>query len=206
MKTDLNKTMLPMKLQLFADGTDPEPDTLEQQPDETKPDGSSDNDGDGGDEEGHAPTVEELMAQLAQERAEKEKYKVSLNKASSEAAEYKKKFREKQTAKEQEEEAIREQQEQHEKYVKDIETELATIKATKRYMGLGMPEDLAAETAKAEIEGDSEAVTANMKKFMDKMLKTKEAEWLKSRPPVNAGNGEDGDDKKDPFLTGFNSL
>lgn len=211
LKESLKDSKIPMNLQTFAEGGNPVPDN----PDGGLPTGGDpapDGEGNGesgegsGEGEPHTPTVEELMAQLAQERAEKEKYKVSLNKASSEAAEYKKKFREKQTAKEQEEEAIREQQEQHAKYVKGIETELATIKATKRYMGLGMPEDMAAETAKAEIEGDSEAVTASMKKFMDKMIKVKEAEWLKSRPPVNAGNGEDGDDKKDPFLAGFNSL
>ena len=51
------------------------------------------------------PTVEELMAQLASERAEKEKYKNASDKASSEAAQYKKQLRSKQTAEEQEAEA-----------------------------------------------------------------------------------------------------
>ena len=44
----------------------------------------------GTDNQQETPTVEELMAQLAAERAEKEKYKNASNKASSEAAEYKK--------------------------------------------------------------------------------------------------------------------
>ena len=35
------------------------------------------------------PTVEELMRQLANERAEKERYKIASDKASSEAAAYK---------------------------------------------------------------------------------------------------------------------
>lgn len=195
---------LPMNLQLFAEDKPEEPGSPETYPSGGEAPAET-NSEDETESEGEAPTIEELMAQLAQERAEKEKYKVALNKSSSEAAEYKKKFREKQTAKEQEEEAKREQQEQHEKYVKSIETELATIKATKRYMGIGMPEELAAKTAKAEIEGDNESVTANMKKHMDAVVKAKEAEWIKSRPPVNAGNGEDGDEKKDPFLAGFNS-
>ena len=55
--------------------------------------------------ESKQPTVEELMAQLATERAEKEKYKNRSDKASSEAAEYKKQLRSKQTAEEQEAEA-----------------------------------------------------------------------------------------------------
>lgn len=196
---------IPMNLQFFAEGEPDGAGTQGSNPSGGDPSGAAGDDA--GEKEGgeHTPTVEELMAQLAKERAEKERYKVALNKSSSEAAEYKKKFREKQTAEEQEEEAKREQQEQHDKYVKGIETELATIKATKRYMGIGMPEDLAADTAKAEIKGDNEAVTANMKKFMDVTIKAKEADWIKNRPPVNAGNGEDGDDKKDPFLAGFNS-
>ena len=193
-----------MNLQFFAEAADGEsgnPTSSDGEPAGGQGAGS----GEGSGEEDKTPTVEELMALLAQERAEKEKYKASFNKASSEAADYKKRFRERQTAQEQEEEAKREQQEQHDKYVKGLETELSTIKATKRYMGIGMPENLATETAKAEIAGDNENVTANMKKFMDSTVKEKEAEWLKNRPPVNAGNGEGEDDKKDPFLAGFNS-
>ena len=51
------------------------------------------------------PTVEELMAQLAQERANSAKLQNDYNKASSEAANYRKQLKAKQTAKEQEEEA-----------------------------------------------------------------------------------------------------
>ena len=49
-------------------------------------------------QENNTPTVDELMAQLATERAEKEKYKSASDKASSEAAKYKKELRSKQTA------------------------------------------------------------------------------------------------------------
>jgi len=151
-----------------------------------------------------APTVEELMAQLAQERAEKERYKVASNKASSDAATYKKQLRAKLTAEEQEEEAKREQEEQHKKYVTGLEKELSTNKATKRYMGLGMDEALASETATAEIEGDAEKVTENMRKHMESVVKQKESEWVQSRPDVNAGHEEDREEK-DPFLAGFES-
>ena len=54
------------------------------------------------------PTVEELMAQLAQERANSAKLQNDYNKASSEAANYRKQLKAKQTAEEQEEEAKRE--------------------------------------------------------------------------------------------------
>ena len=67
------------------------------------------------------PTVEELMAQLAQERANSAKLQNDYNKASSEAANYRKQLKAKQTAEEQEEEAKREAEEEHKKYVKGLE-------------------------------------------------------------------------------------
>ena len=137
-------------------------------------------------QEDNIPTVEELMTQLAQERAERAKLKNSFDRTSSELADTKK------------------ADEEHKKYVEGLETKIKTIDATKRYMGLGMDEKLAEETAAAEIAGDVDKVTDNMKKYQDALIKAKEAEWLKSRPPVNAGHEED-KDEKDPFLEGFNS-
>lgn len=61
------------------------------------------------------PTVEELMAQLAQERANSAKLQNDYNKASSEAANYRKQLKAKQTAEEQEEEAKKEAEEEHKK-------------------------------------------------------------------------------------------
>ena len=46
--------------------------------------------------------------------------------------------------------------------------------------------------------GDKEAEA----KFKEASIKEAETEWLKSRPPVNAGQGED--EETDLFLKGFN--
>ena len=151
-------------------------------------------------QEEKAPTVEELMAELAQERADKEKLKNTLDKTSSEAANFKKQLRAKQTAEEQEEEAKREREEKNKQYVTGLESKIQTIEATERYMGIGMTKELAS----AELEGNSEKVMANMQKHMDSVVKAKEAEWLKNRPDVQAGNEEDGKEE-DAFLKGFNS-
>lgn len=159
---------------------------------------------DGKETKENAPTLEEAMTLLAQERAKSAKLKNSFDKASSDLADVRKQLKARLTAEEQEQEAKKEAEEEHKKYVKGLEDELATIRATQRYMGLGMSTELAEETAKAEISGDIDAVTENMKKHQEALLKKKEAEWLQSRPPVNAGNPE-GEDKKDPFLEGFNS-
>ena len=144
------------------------------------------------------PTVEELMAQLAQERANSAKLQNDYNKASSEAANYRKQLKAKQTAEEQEEEAKRE----HKKYVKGLEDTIKMTNATNRYLALGMSGDMAKDTAQAELDGDMVKVTENMSKFKDASIKEAETEWLKSRPPVNAGQGED--EETDLFLKGFN--
>lgn len=149
-----------------------------------------------------SPTVEELMSQLASERAEKEKYKNASDKASSEAAKYKKELRSKQTAEEQEAEAKREAEEAKERHTKELEEKLAKIDAQKRFMAIGMSEEMAEEAATAELAGESDKVTELYKKFNDASIKAAQAEWQKSRPPVNAGQGEEG--KDDPFLKGFN--
>ncbi len=148
------------------------------------------------------PTVEELMAQLAQERANSAKLQNDYNKASSEAANYRKQLKAKQTAEEQEEEAKREAEEEHKKYVKGLEDTIKMTNATNRYLALGMSAEMAKDTAKAELDGDMEKVTENMGKYNEAKVKAAEAEWLKSRPPVNAGQGEE--EETDLFLKGFN--
>ena len=148
------------------------------------------------------PTVEELMAQLAQERANNAKLKNSFDKASSELANTKKQLREKQSAEEQEEEAKKEAAEEHKKYVQGLENTIKMTNATNRYLALGMSGDMAKDTAQAELDGDMVKVTENMSKFKDASIKEAETEWLKSRPPVNAGQGED--EETDLFLKGFN--
>ena len=144
------------------------------------------------------PTVEELMAQLAQERAEKAKLKNNFDKTSSELANTKKQLKAKQTAEEQEEEA----NDEHKKYLKGLEDTIKMTNATNRYLALGMSGDMAKDTAQAELDGDMVKVTENMSKFKDASIKEAETEWLKSRPPVNAGQGED--EETDLFLKGFN--
>ena len=76
------------------------------------------------------------------------------------------------------------------------------MELTDRYLALGMSGDMAKDTAQAELDGDMVKVTENMSKFKDASIKEAETEWLKSRPPVNAGQGED--EETDLFLKGFN--
>ena len=98
--------MIDYQLQFFAD--EPEGETNEQEqgnPTETPEQ-----------EQEKTPTVEELMAELAKERAAKAKDKAALDKVLKENGEIKKQLRAKQTQQEIDDEAKREAEEQQKAY------------------------------------------------------------------------------------------
>ena len=158
-------------------------------------------------QEEHEFTYDELLAQLDHERAEKARYKAAVSKTSSEAAEWKKKFRQRQTAEEQEADAKREEAEQQKEHLRSVERELSMMKATNRYLKQGMDEKLAKECAELEADGDMEAlmskISANREAQIDAAVKKAKEELLASRPDINAGNGEEGGEKEDPFIKAF---
>ena len=131
------------------------------------------------------PTVEELMAQLANERAEKEKYKNVADKASSDASKYKKQLRSKQTAEEQEaaarEEADRIQKENYENAMK----ELNHIKAVAAYKNIS---EKAVDTLiEAVSDGDHGTIAKIIKNEVKAAIASAKSEWMKTRPAVNTG-------------------
>ena len=155
-------------------------------------------------EESKTPTIEELMTELAKERAEKVKLKNSLDNTASEAAKYKKALREKQSAEEIQTEEKLKAEEQQRQYIADLEAFKKKAEAKSRYALLGMSEDLATKAAEAEVSGDYDLLAEVHKKHTESMIKAKEAEWYKNRPDPNVGNG--GNEKEvDPFLAGFNA-
>jgi hypothetical protein len=153
-----------------------------------------------------APTIEELMVQLAQERAEKERFKASIDKLTASNGDLTKKLRAKQTAEEQAEDAKREQEAQRAAHVKELEDKLNLIETTQRYQTMGMDANLAEATAKAELAGDKDLVAKNIAAMTDAKIKAAEAEWLKSRPDPQGCTGEkDKDDEESAFWAAFNS-
>lgn len=155
-------------------------------------------------------TYDELLSQLASERAEKARYKAAVSKTSSEAAEWKKKFRARQTAEEQEADAKREEAEQQKEHLKKVERELSMMKAKARYLQQGMDEKLATECAELEVENDIDALMGKISQhtsaLVDAAAKKAQEELLASRPDIKAGNGEDGNgEEEDPFIKAFNN-
>lgn len=144
--------------------------------------------------EENTPTVEEVLAELAKERAEKEKLKNSLNTTSSELAATKKQLKTKMTAEEQFEEEKRIADEAKDARIQELETKFRKIEYSKRYMGIGMDEKT------AETISDLTGELQDPDKFfssLDKFIKAKEKtsgedalqKFLKSRPDIKAGSG-----------------
>ena len=145
-----------------------------------------------GAEEEKKPTYDELVAQLAAERADKERVKNQKDTASREAAEYKKKYREKMTAEEQEALEKKEADEAKDARIKELEEKMSVIDNTAFWGGasIGMDEELAKATAEAEATGDKEKFRTNIAKHIKSIKDSAYQQALKDRPGIAAGNGD----------------
>ena len=89
-------------------------------------------------------------------------------------------------------EAKAEQQAQRDAYVKELEKFKAVAESSERYLGMGMPAEMAKATATAEYEGSMDVVTGNITKFMAERDKQKESEiraqYLAQMPTPQSGN------------------
>lgn len=134
--------------------------------------------------------VEALKSELAKLKAERERLKTSLDRTASEVADYKKKYREKLDAEEQE----KLNRQEHDDYVKGLERQIKQNEAFARYSSLGMGLELAKETAEFEVAGDISKVTDNIKKYQDTLVESAKTKWLESRPEIKSDNGGSSDD------------
>lgn len=154
--------------------------------------------GDGGDNgDGHenTPTVDELLAQLAQERATNAQNKAALDKALKEKGELTKNLRAKMSAEEQEAEAKKAADEAKDARIQELESKFRMMDYSKRYMGIGMDEKTA-ETL-SELTGelsDADKFFSALDKFMKSKIKSagEEAiqELIKKNPEIKSGTGD----------------
>ena len=93
-----------------------------------------------------------------------------------------------------------EREEQFRKLLK----ENTVTKLAKNFLKLGYPEDKAEEAANAQYEGDTDTLFRIQSEVQANLIKQKEAEWYKNRPPVATGVGDA--TEEDAFLKGFNSV
>lgn len=142
-----------------------------------------------GNQQDNTPSVEELMAQLAEANAEKEKYKNANDKLSKSEAEMKRKLRATQTAEEQKKEEEEEAKRIAEEEKETMRKELNHIKAVAAYKNI--PEEKTVELLiEAVSEVDHSAIATIIENEKQKAVKEAKAEWQKSRPHANAGTGD----------------
>lgn len=144
----------------------------------------------------NTPSVDELMAELAKERAEKAKLKNSFDTASSELAATKKQLRTKMSAEEQIEEEKRLADEAKDAEIKELKDKFRVMDYSKRYMGIGMDEKTAESLSELTGElADADKFFSALGKFITASNKAAEEnyrqELIKNNPDINAGSGGD---------------
>ncbi len=135
-------------------------------------------------------TPEQKVAALEASYADGEKIKAALDKATSEAASFKKQLRERMT---EEEAAKAKATEEHTALLarlEQLEHEKAVSGYTASYLAMGYEANLAKSTAEALAKGDMDTVFKNQKVHADAREKALRTELLKQTPPPAAGSGD----------------
>ena len=128
----------------------------------------------------------ELKAELAKEKAEKARFKASIDKLTKEAADKKREERAKLS---EDERVAQERAEEFERLKAKAEadaTELNHLKAVTAYKGLS-DEETVEKLIDAVNDKDHAAIANLIKLECERAVKTKEAEWKKSRPDAFVG-------------------
>lgn len=116
------------------------------------------------------------------------KLKTALSKSNSEAAEYKRQLREKQTEAEKAEAERAEREKAAEEERVTLKKMVAVMELEKQYLAAGYSAELATASAKAQADGDTETVMKNQIAFLESERKRIEAEALKNQPNLSKGN------------------
>ena len=130
-------------------------------------------------------TVEEQIQQLMMENA---KLKRAMDKASSEAADYKKKYNA--TLSEQEKASVEQAEEQHrrDERLAELERENSIHKFTEQFLDLGYDKESAKKAATAQVDNDLEMLFKLQKENIDAKILAKEQELIKDMPRAKTGH------------------
>ena len=191
---------MPLNLQFFAEGESSGEDDAGKSEEGSAGGEEEKNKDVGKDDDKPTKSYEDALAEIAAAQAEAKKAKAERDAALKKTGEITKQLRAKMTEAELEAEKKQAEDEERAAYVKDLEHYKAENEARKRYRLQGMSDDLAEKAAKAEIEGDMDALADVQQQHTKALLKEKEAEWKASRPRVNIGDGEEGSMTKEEIL------
>lgn len=135
----------------------------------------------------NTPTVEELMAQLESERAEKERHKSALDKALKEKGDITKQLRARQSEDERLSAEQAEAQRIRDEEFEATKAELNRMKAIGAYKSISS-EKVVENLIEAVSNADHNAIAKIFESEIEARVKSAQAEWLKSRPQANVGS------------------
>lgn len=124
--------------------------------------------------------------------AEVTRLKTALSKANSEAADYKKQLRGKQS---EDEANAAAQKEEHDRLAQenaDLKRSIALSERKAKLLAMGYDESLATETATAMVDGDMDKVMANQSKYLEVQKKAIQADHMRKTPRPAAGSENTG--------------
>ena len=148
-------------------------------------------------------TIEQQVQKLTEQNQslmnDLAKLKKASDKNSAEASEWKKKYQATLSAQEQASQEKAEKEAAREEQFKQLMRENQVNKFVRQYMSQGYTEELAQKAAEAMYDGDTETFFKVQSDATNAIIKAREAEWLKSRPDVNAGTGNSVQITKEQF-------
>ena len=131
--------------------------------------------------------LEAYEPEIPTESPEVEKLKRTISKINSEAADYKKQLRERQTEAERAEAEANEQRKKMEEQIKVLTEEKQLSQYKSAYISMGYSTELAGKKAEAVLRGDMDAVFAIEKEFNQKQKEALEAATLNNQPKLTGG-------------------
>lgn len=140
-----------------------------------------------------AMTAEEKLKALEgyefeEKPTDDKKWKDAVDKATAEAAKYKKELREKQTEQERLEAERAEKDKEKDEMLASLIKEKSLAEQKSNFLKVGYSEELADKSAKAIVDGDYKTVFANLGTFISERDKKKEAELLDKTKRPNGGS------------------
>lgn len=132
----------------------------------------------------HSASVEEQLQTLMVENA---KMKRAMERANSEAADYKKKYNATLSEQERASQEKAEEQARRDERLAELERENSIHKFTESFLDLGYDKESAIKAATAQVDGDVDELFKLQKKIIDEKVLAKEQELYKSMPRAKTG-------------------
>lgn len=188
-----NKLFMPLNLQMFAEETDTKPDNeVEVKKDaEAKPTPPEKPKVESKPKDTTGKSDKSLEEQLQELRVSNAKLKKAMEKSTSEAADYKRQLRARQTEDEIALQEKAEKEAEKDELIKKLTRENTINQLTKNFLALNYTAEEATNAAIAQYDGETDDLFKIQSEVQERLLTEQKNQWLASRPDLNAGVGDE---------------